>query len=230
MHTEAGEELAYDALAARAGSAHVRPLAHALTIDDARHGRDAARPDPGRRGRLRPQPRIRRTGRMAWPLPIYELALMTAGRAYDMGVELSITIVTPEDSPLAIFGLTVSNAVSAAAREGGDRDDQLGSRRDPGTGAGGDQPGRPPASASTGSSPCPSSSGPRSAGSHWGRARLHPRRRSARFPMRDRSSPPATRPISGQAWRHRRPAGGRRRAVDRRARRSIGHDPRRFTR
>ena len=43
-------------------------------------------------------------GRMAWPFPLYELALMTAGRAYDMNVEVDITIVTPEDAPLAIFG------------------------------------------------------------------------------------------------------------------------------
>ena len=30
---------------------------------------------------------------------------MTAARAYDMNIELSITIATPEDAPLAIFGL-----------------------------------------------------------------------------------------------------------------------------
>ena len=52
--------------------------------------------------------------RMAWQLPIYELALMTAGRAYDSGVELETTIVTPEDSPLAIFGEHASRAVSEA--------------------------------------------------------------------------------------------------------------------
>jgi len=51
-------------------------------------------------------------GAIAWPLPLYELALMTAGRAYDMGIELSTTIVTPEDSPLAIFGATASSAVT----------------------------------------------------------------------------------------------------------------------
>ena len=28
---------------------------------------------------------------MAWPLPLYELALMTAARAYDMNIELQIT-------------------------------------------------------------------------------------------------------------------------------------------
>lgn len=49
---------------------------------------------------------------MAWPLPLYELALMTAGRAYDMGIKLETTIVTPEDSPLAIFGSSASNAVA----------------------------------------------------------------------------------------------------------------------
>ena len=51
-------------------------------------------------------------GRMAWQLPLYELALMTAGRAYDMDVELSTTIITPEDSPLAIFGSAASDALA----------------------------------------------------------------------------------------------------------------------
>jgi sulfide:quinone oxidoreductase len=49
---------------------------------------------------------------MAWPLPLYELALMTAGRAYEMGIKLEITIVTPEDSPLAIFGSSASNTIA----------------------------------------------------------------------------------------------------------------------
>ena len=55
-------------------------------------------------------------GRMAWPLPLYELALMTAGRAYDMEVDLSTTMITPEDAPLAIFGAAASNASSSCSR------------------------------------------------------------------------------------------------------------------
>ncbi len=51
-------------------------------------------------------------GRMAWPLPLYELALMTAGRADDMDIKLETTIVTPEDSPLAIFGSSASSAIA----------------------------------------------------------------------------------------------------------------------
>jgi sulfide:quinone oxidoreductase len=56
---------------------------------------------------------------MAWPLPIYELALMTAGRAFDTASELAVTIVTPEDSPLAIFGDAVSSEVSRLLRDAG---------------------------------------------------------------------------------------------------------------
>jgi sulfide:quinone oxidoreductase len=46
-----------------------------------------------------------------WPLPIYELALMTARRAWDMNAQVSVTIVTPEQAPLALFGRAVSDAV-----------------------------------------------------------------------------------------------------------------------
>jgi sulfide:quinone oxidoreductase len=45
--------------------------------------------------------------------------LMTAGRAYDMDVELTVTIVTPEDAPLAIFGEAVSSAVSELLAKAG---------------------------------------------------------------------------------------------------------------
>jgi len=39
-----------------------------------------------------------------WALPLYELALMTAARVRDMGVDdAQLTLVTPEDVPLAIF-------------------------------------------------------------------------------------------------------------------------------
>jgi sulfide:quinone oxidoreductase len=39
-----------------------------------------------------------------WPLPAYELALLIAGQARGMGMEPEITLVTPEQAPLAIFG------------------------------------------------------------------------------------------------------------------------------
>jgi sulfide:quinone oxidoreductase len=48
----------------------------------------------------------------SWPLPLYELALMTATRIAERGpsnVELSL--VTPEDSPLELFGAPASQTV-----------------------------------------------------------------------------------------------------------------------
>jgi sulfide:quinone oxidoreductase len=48
----------------------------------------------------------------AWPLPIYELALMTAQRADSMWMDdLGVDIVTEEPEPLAAFGHGASNAV-----------------------------------------------------------------------------------------------------------------------
>jgi sulfide:quinone oxidoreductase len=48
-----------------------------------------------------------------WPLPAYELALMTAGEARAMGHDdVAITVVTPEPAPLALFGEPASAAVA----------------------------------------------------------------------------------------------------------------------
>src|SRR5450759_177623 len=111
VHTKAGKSIEYDALMLALGARAVPRYKHALTIDD-RHLAETMhgliRDVDG--GYVRSLAFVS-PGRMAWPLPLYELALMTAGRAYDMGEELSITIVTPEDAPLAIFGSAASAAV-----------------------------------------------------------------------------------------------------------------------
>lgn len=112
IHTKADEAIEYDALVLALGASITKRYPQALTIDDrdldeTMHGliQDVEVGYVHKLAFVAP-------GRMAWPLPLYELALMTAGRAYDMGIELETTIVTPEDSPLAIFG---SSASSAAA-------------------------------------------------------------------------------------------------------------------
>jgi sulfide:quinone oxidoreductase len=47
-----------------------------------------------------------------WPLPIYELALMTASEVRSMGMDdVALALITPEPSPLAIFGSRGSQAV-----------------------------------------------------------------------------------------------------------------------
>ncbi len=48
-----------------------------------------------------------------WPLPIYELALMTAAHLREHGAgAVKVRIVTPEDEPLALFGPAAARAVS----------------------------------------------------------------------------------------------------------------------
>jgi sulfide:quinone oxidoreductase len=48
-----------------------------------------------------------------WPLPIYELALMTSAHLAELGVERAeLTIVTPEDAPLQLFGPRASDQVA----------------------------------------------------------------------------------------------------------------------
>lgn len=47
-----------------------------------------------------------------WPLPAYELALMTAGEARSAGVDgLRVVVVTPEREPLELFGPAASGAL-----------------------------------------------------------------------------------------------------------------------
>lgn len=52
----------------------------------------------------------------SWPLPLYELALLTAHRAYDMNAEVEISIVSPEHTPLALFGSVVSAELRSLLR------------------------------------------------------------------------------------------------------------------
>jgi sulfide:quinone oxidoreductase len=56
----------------------------------------------------------------SWPLPAYELALMTAWDARDMGQDdVEITIHTPEQAPMAIFGAHASESLRRDLDEAG---------------------------------------------------------------------------------------------------------------
>jgi sulfide:quinone oxidoreductase len=55
-----------------------------------------------------------------WPLPAYELALMTAGEARAMGQsDVSVTVVTPERIPLTLFGEQAGEALAEELRSAG---------------------------------------------------------------------------------------------------------------
>jgi sulfide:quinone oxidoreductase len=111
-HTESGSEIAYDVLVLALGAKATPRYKHAITIDDRRMDEILHGIIQDIEGGYLKSLAFVSPGRMAWPLPLYELALMTAARAYDMSIELDVTIVTPEDRPLAIFGQNASGAVA----------------------------------------------------------------------------------------------------------------------
>lgn len=57
----------------------------------------------------------------SWPLALYEAALMTADAAYGMGTDPVLSLVTPERSPMSIFGPQASAAVAALLERAGIR-------------------------------------------------------------------------------------------------------------
>jgi len=59
---------------------------------------------------------------VAWALPAYELAMMTAWQAWGMGHDdVEVTVYTPEDAPLGLFGTQASAALRDDLEEAGVR-------------------------------------------------------------------------------------------------------------
>ena len=111
--TESGAEIEYDVLVIALGARRERPFEHVTTFaggDDSEsiHGlvQDVEA------GYIRRLAFVVPPG-VTWPLPLYEMALMTAARAREMNVAPQITFVTPEESPLAVFGPEASTDVRA---------------------------------------------------------------------------------------------------------------------
>ena len=111
-YTTAGAQLGYDALLLAPGTQLGGRYEHVTTVDDARidellHGlvQDVEAGYVKRLAFVIPAP-------MPWPLPAYELALLTSQRAWEMGADLSVTIFTPERAPLIVFGEEASREVA----------------------------------------------------------------------------------------------------------------------
>jgi sulfide:quinone oxidoreductase len=113
VHLSAGRQVGYDALLVAVGARQVEAYGHVATFRDA----DADATYQGivqdvEGGYTRRLAFVQPIGPV-WPLPLYELALMTAERAESMDIRgMELSLITPEPRPLAVFGTTVSDIVS----------------------------------------------------------------------------------------------------------------------
>jgi sulfide:quinone oxidoreductase len=116
----AGGELEYDALVVAAGTRGVAAFEHATTF------RPEAADELHWAIRELEEGSVRRIAFVAppgsgWTLPVYELALLTAARARDMGVREpgTVTVVTHEPAPLQVLRGAAADAVGRRLQAAG---------------------------------------------------------------------------------------------------------------
>jgi sulfide:quinone oxidoreductase len=119
VRLSSGARLSYDALVLAAGGRATVGVAGALMFRDQRDV-------PALRRLLREIDRgnIRRLvftlpAGTSWPLPLYELALLTAAHSDERRLHTEITLVTPERAPLDVFGAEPSALVGNLLSEHG---------------------------------------------------------------------------------------------------------------
>jgi sulfide:quinone oxidoreductase len=120
VKTGKGAEVGYDALVVAAGAETVEAVAGAITFADAgdheqlRTALLEAERGVGRRIVFAVPPGV------TWTLPLYELALNTAAfLATRVHAQMKVTLVTPEDAPLWLFGAHASDVVRGLLEERG---------------------------------------------------------------------------------------------------------------
>jgi sulfide:quinone oxidoreductase len=119
VHTVGGQELPYDAVLLAVGGRELPSSAHTVVFT----GRDAERTY----GSVLAAVDVGDIGRLAfilpdgptWPLPLYELALLTAQHARDGDRRLEIAFVTAEPRPLHAFGGDAGEAMTRLLKQAG---------------------------------------------------------------------------------------------------------------
>jgi sulfide:quinone oxidoreductase len=117
--TVTGEELPFDTLVVAVGAQPREALPGALTFRGADDASAFAHVLDQIRERTVHRLAFAIPGGVAWTLPLYELALLTAAHTHDWDVDLALRIFTPEESPLGLFGAKASRAVAAQLEASG---------------------------------------------------------------------------------------------------------------
>jgi sulfide:quinone oxidoreductase len=121
VRTASGGHLGYDALILATGARAVAGVPGAITFRDQRDIRSIRRVlGELEAGAVRSIVFALPTG-VVWPLPLYELALLSARHARVRGLAIESTVVTPEREPLALFGPEASVMVRGLLDEHGVR-------------------------------------------------------------------------------------------------------------
>ena len=110
-HTESGAEVTFDALLLAIGATTQPSLPGALTYRGTRDNEKIREllhaAEHGEVGQIV----FAVPTSIQWPLPIYELALLTATELRERGADTELTLATHESSPLSLFGRRASEAV-----------------------------------------------------------------------------------------------------------------------
>ena len=116
--THDGESFAYDYLLVAAGAQLLWPVPGAITFWGIADESDVEKVmGEMRRGRLK-SVAFTMPGAESWALPLYELALLARARLDRDGVlDVEMTVVTPEEAPLAIFGRRVGEQMAELLAE-----------------------------------------------------------------------------------------------------------------
>jgi sulfide:quinone oxidoreductase len=114
-----GRRLAYELLVIAVGATPVLSLPGSITINGSAYTRFKTVLRQLEEGRIRCVA-FAVPSTTSWPLPLYELALMTAAHTAERGVRnLRLSVVTPEQQPLELFGPAASTAVAELLDERG---------------------------------------------------------------------------------------------------------------
>ena len=120
MRTSSGEELSYDALLVAVGAGREPAFEHVLTFRGQEDGERAHGLIQDLEGGYAQRIAFVVPPGVSWALPLYELALMTAHRAREMSMDgVELTLVTPEERPLMVFGANASQEVGKLLGEAG---------------------------------------------------------------------------------------------------------------